>query len=360
MKEGFRSPSMDGDICITLNKDTGRKWVANKREVLNAIIRICEDYDSQGYRLTLRQLYYQLVAKDYIPNHDKVYKKLSSLKDEVVYSGLVDWNIFEDRGRIPQRSYFEYSVEDALGRTKRSYALNKQNGQPNHIEVWTEKDAISDILSRVTRPLTIHLVINKGYSSSTAMYAAYDRFVDKLRDGKKIVILYFGDHDPSGLDMIRDINDRTLFFMNNGIQKDSELEEVIEAWTMDGSDMSDACYAYNHDEDCCREHSEGDYFDSSMAFFKHHFKIVPIGLTMKQIEEYKPPHNPAKITDPRAKGYVKLFGQKSWEVDALTPPVMTKIVKDAIYDEMDQDTYQNVLDLESADKTRIDKMIDSL
>jgi hypothetical protein len=62
----------------------------------------------------------------------------------------------------------------------------------------------------------------------------------------------------------------------------------------------------------------------------NHFKIIPIGLTMEQIEQYKPPHNPAQITDPRAKDYVKKFGQKSWEVDALDPDTMIEIVEDKI------------------------------
>ena len=134
------------------------------------IISICKDYKEQGYTLTLRQLYYQLVAKDAIPNHDKVYKKLSSLKDDTVFGGLVDWNTFEDRGRVPIIAAYDESVASALRFAARTYRLNRQLHQPIHIEVWTEKDAISSILRRVTDPLGIRLVVNKGYSSSTAMY----------------------------------------------------------------------------------------------------------------------------------------------------------------------------------------------
>lgn len=362
MKERFKDSKIDGTISITLNKETGKKWTANKATILSAIISVCEDYQSQGYTLTLRQMYYQLVAKDLIPNHDKVYKKLSSLKDEVVYAGLVDWRIFEDRGRIPKRSYFEHSIQDAFRRTKNSYCLNRQLGQPKHIEVWTEKDAISAILERVTREQTIHLVVNKGYSSSTAMYGAYCRFMDAIGKGKKVVILYFGDHDPSGLDMIRDIRERTLFFMGEGSQKkESGMDAIIKNWSEDGDMMSDECYDYINDEDCRTDHFDGDtFFDSTKAFFKHHFEIRPIGLTMDQIEEYNPPHNPAKMTDPRAKWYIEKFGQRSWEVDALRPADMTDIVKDAIMEEVDIDIQNDLLEREEKDQGKIESIIDSL
>jgi hypothetical protein len=363
MKENFKKIQIKGTISITLDKESGKVWTENKATILQAIVKVCEDYDSQGYRMTLRQLYYQLVAKDLIPNHDKVYKKLSGLKDDCVYSGLVDWSIFEDRGRIPRRAYFENDVIGALGRTVDQYKLNRQLDQPKHIEVWTEKDAISDILSRVTNPMTIHLVVNKGYSSSTAMYAAYQRFIRQIENNKKIVILYFGDHDPSGLDMIRDIKERILFFMENGSQKDG-LQELMNEWELSEEgqefiDMHDEDFEYRkfYKDD---EGIESSYTDLDKMFFEHHFEIKPIGLTMDQIEEFNPPHNPAKITDPRAKEYVKKFGQKSWEVDALQPAVMTEIVSDAINEDLDQEIYDSTLEIEKKDQNEIKNIIENL
>ena len=134
----------------------------------------------------------------------------------MVYSGMVDWSAFEDRGRVPVNAYFEHDIPDALKRTLDSYRLDAQIDQPTHIEVWTEKDAISGILRQVTLPLCVPLVINKGYNSSTAMYNAYRRFCSVVQEGRKVKILYFGDHDPSGLDMVRDIKDRLIFMFANG------------------------------------------------------------------------------------------------------------------------------------------------
>lgn len=358
MREKFKDIKLDGTISITLDKATNRVWTEHKAVVLKAIVDVCEEYQSQGYRLTLRQMYYQLVAKDLIPNHDKVYKKLSSLKDECVYSGLVDWSIFEDRGRVPKRAYFEENVVGALQRTVDFYKLDRQLDQPNHIEVWTEKDAISDILIRVTDPMTIHLVVNKGYSSSTAMYAAYQRFVERIQNGKNVVILYFGDHDPSGLDMVRDIEDRIMYFLRNG---SAFNQDIIDEW-VEYQDFYDLRDKYMHDHSYWVLHPDGEteQLDYTRIFFEERFTIKPIGLTMEQIQEYKPPHNPAKITDPRAKDYVKQFGQKSWEVDALTPAIMTQIVSDAIDEELDHEIYETTLKMERDDQDEIKEIIENL
>ena len=119
MKEQFRNIKLDGAINMNI-ADKGEPkmyWKAQKRDIINSIIEVCNEYRRGGYVLTLRQLYYQLVGKDLIPNKDKVYKKLSSLKDEVVYSGMVDWDVFEDRGRVPSTPYYENSIADALSYT---------------------------------------------------------------------------------------------------------------------------------------------------------------------------------------------------------------------------------------------------
>jgi hypothetical protein len=334
-------------------------WVADKESIVNSIVEIAEEYDDAGDNLTLRQLYYQLVARDIIPNHDKVYKKISSIKDDVVYAGLVDWDIFEDRGRKPVNAYYEEDVSDALQRTLNSYVLHHQKGQPIHIEVWTEKDAISGILRKVTLPYTISLVINKGYNSSTAMYEAYNRFCQKIEEGKKVSILYFGDHDPSGLDMIRDIRDRLMFMFVNGERRHQVgIRNRKEDWQ---NQMLEEGLPEHLEEDESLWDLEADSkFDWVTAFFKEHFEIIQVGLTMEQIRRYNPPHNPAKITDPRAKDYIEQFGQVSWEVDALSPQVMRDIVDEAIKTKMDYAIYESVLEKESQDREKLRTIIEDL
>jgi len=223
----------------------GKKSLAH----LEKINEIISDYQAQGYKLTLRQLYYQLVSRNVIANHDREYKKLSRVLTDGRMSGIVDWDAIEDRLRVPQNVYSVNDIYEALQDTIDQYRLKRQEGQKNHIEVWVEKDAISNVLKRVTQKYGINILVNRGYGSVTAMKDAYERYVWRIRKGQNAVILYLGDHDPSGLDMIRDISKR--------------VNEMLDY------------HAYS-----CQ--------------------VVPIALTMEQIKEHDPPPNPAKLTDSRS------------------------------------------------------------
>lgn len=295
MKQAFRGTSLNKKSMAHLNK-------------VNEII---EDYQAQGYKLTLRQLYYQLVSRNVIANHDREYKKLSRILTEGRMCGLVDWDAIEDRLRRPQNVYTVVDIEDALQDTYDQYRLNRQLGQSKHIEVWVEKDAISNVLKRVTQKYGINILVNRGFASVTAIKDAYNRFKRKIKDGKDVVILYLGDHDPSGLDMIRDINARV-------------------------SEMLDYDFAYSRDM----------------------FTVDPIALTMPQIKKYNPPPNPAKVTDSRSPKYIEKYGQVSWEVDALPPEVLHKILEDNILQNLDKTKYNNMLVKERKEKAKILQFID--
>jgi hypothetical protein len=312
MKEKFEERKLTGTFTISLNR--GGSWSADKSEVVHKMREIVEDYQEQGYKLTLRQLYYQLVARDIIPNDDKAYKKISALLDDCRYCGFIDWDSIEDRGRVPDTPYFEYSLQDALNRTLSSYKLDRRKGQMNYIELWTEKDAISNILSEGVYDYTITLCVNKGFTSSSAMYNAYKRFSRKILAGYDVIVLYFGDHDPSGLDMVRDIRERITHFMTNG--------------------------------------------DTYIDFSK--FRIDHIGLTMEQIKELNPPSNPAKISDPRAAGYIAKYGEISWEVDALNPEILLEIVEKSIKEYLDYDAFNRVKQIELNEKAKLKEIIENI
>lgn len=370
MREYFEERTLTGSIKIVL--DGARTWAADKLSLCKAILAIVTDYQKRGYRLTLRQLYYQLVAADAIPNHDKVYKKIGTLLDDIRYSGRIDWDAIEDRGRVPKLPYFVESIEHAVKDTIDTYRLDRQLGQTRHIELWTEKDAISNILYQVTHRFHVRLVINKGYTSSSAMYQAYERFVESIIKGQPITILYFGDHDPSGLDMVRDINDRLLQFFTHGkqISGNEPLQKNLDDWWYETSesfwDLVDGGYLeervakrIERAEDVEIRDSE-EYEAAKWKRYFHEnnlFEVKSIGLTMDQINQYRLPHNPAKITDPRAAEYVKKHGQKSWEVDALKPDVLTALVEDAILNVMDAKPYNDMLKKEAKEKKELEKFI---
>lgn len=267
-------------------------------ERLEEINEIIEEYGAQGYKLTLRQLYYQLVSRDIIPNKQSEYAKLSHLLKNGRMGGVVDFDAIEDRIRVPKRPYWVNGVTDAINDTIKQYRLDRQEGQDVYIECWSEKDALSNILYRVSSHYHIYLVINRGYSSCTAMHDAHERFEDHDNN----VILYMGDHDPSGLDMVRDIQDRL------------------------------------------------DEFGSNV-------EVVPVALTTSQVRQYDPPPNPAKITDPRAKWYIKEYGGTSWEVDALEPRALHKLLEQHIECRIDIGKFDKIIEQEKEDKATLKEML---
>lgn len=283
----------------------------NNISKLDKINTIVEEYKKQGYRLTLRQLYYQLVSRDIISNNLREYAKLSGLLTKGRMAGVVDWDVIEDRLRVPFMPYHCDDIPDSIKDTVDQYCLPRQRNQPVHIEVWVEKDALSGVLRPVTSKYGVYLMVNRGYSSTTAMHDAFRRIAEAIQNDQTAVILYLGDHDPSGIDMIRDIKERVDSFFGR-IVPDSV------------------------------------------------FKVDRIALTQQQIAQYDPPPNPAKLTDPRADWYIKKYGTTCWEVDALTPPVLHKLVEDNVKSLMDLDMYDEVLDDENIDREKLQKLADRI
>lgn len=279
---------------------------ANK-ERLDAVNEIIKEYQADGYTLTLRQLYYQLVSRDVIPNKQAEYSKLSTLLKEGRMGGIVDWDAIEDRLRRPSEPSSWDSPKDAMEALISQYQLPRMSLQKSYIEVWVEKDALSGVLKRITEKYHIPILVNRGYSSVSAMYDAYRRFAARLDDDKEdVIIFYLGDFDPSGMDMIRDVEDRI------------------------------------------KEFAKKHYTDFPL-------KVIPIALTREQIKQYNPPPNPAKLTDPRAKAFVKEHGGTSWEVDALPPNILNSLLEEAILDNISIPIYEYFVGKEEADK---DKMRD--
>lgn len=359
MKEKFEDRKITGSLRIKLDRDDhdcGKYWEEDKSVIINAILSTVRRYENMGYTLTLRQLYYQLVATNAMPNDQACYSKLSTLLDDCRYSGIVDWDSIEDRGRVPHTPYYEDSVADSLRRTLLSYKLDRRIGQKNYVELWTEKDAISNIMKDSVRDYTITVGINKGFASSTAIYNAYRRFVDEILEGRKVTVLYFGDHDPSGLSMITDIRYRLELMMSKGDYTDKlfrlvEAEELVRL--AEKYDLFDLAYEAN-------ESGDKETFAQYMALglIKDRFEIRHIGLTKEQITKFNLPSNPAKLSDPRAKAYVAEHGDVSWEVDALNPKDIVSIVKDALTDLLDSEAYNKILPKEDSDRELLSKFIE--
>ncbi len=97
-------------------------------------------------------------------------------------------------------------------------------------------------------------------------------------------------------------------------------------------------------------------FNTSSPFV-YCFEVVPIALLWDQIQEYSPPPNPAKITDPRAKDYIAKYGPTSWEVDALNPELLNLLLTKEITRNLDEDKYNAVLQLETDHRNQLRTLI---
>jgi len=274
--------------------------IATANEIITKYLRA-------GLRLTLRQLYYQFVAHHDLPNTEKSYKNLGKLISDARLAGLIDWNAIEDRGRVPVRPNEWNSISDICNVVVDTFRLPRWAGQPNYVELWVEKQALAGVLEPVAEEHHVTLMVNKGYSSQSAMFDAAVRFVRAYKSGghEQGYVLYIGDHDPSGEDMVRDVNDRLYMFGTR------ELE------------------------------------------------VRKIALTMAQVEEYDPPPNPAKLTDSRAAAYIDQHGDSSWEVDALDPETLVRLITDQFDELLDRDMMQEIIDREDSQKQRLQAVIDS-
>lgn len=294
---------------------------AKTRAILRVIIDIIEDYAQQGFRLTLRQLYYQLVARDLIPNQENSYKRIGEIVSRARRGGYIHWDAIEDRVRVPQ-SPSEFRDLDALiNAAIHSYRLPRHQGQDIYVELWVEKDALAGVLAPIADDYHITLMVNRGYSSTSAMKEAGSRVREKCEElgVEEAVILYLGDLDPSGEDMVRDVQDRVDEYLNRGRLLDSDM---------------------NAETDEERE--------ERLPFVD--IRVEKIALTPEQVDKYDPPPNPAKLTDSRAQKYIEEHGDSSWEVDALPPQVLRAVIEERLDELIDTALIDTIKEKEEADK----------
>lgn len=266
---------------------------------------IVDEYKEQGYDLTLRQLYYQFVARDIIPNNQKSYDNLGALVNNARLAGLVDWRAIEDRTRNIRNTFHWEDPKRLLVNAAKQFDLDKWAGQDEYVEVWVEKDALVGIVGQAAETFDVPYFSCRGYVSQSEMWGAAQRIMRKLDDHDRATIIHLGDHDPSGKDMTRDIEERLNMFV------------------------------------------------SHHGFSPHSVTIQRVALEMGQIRKYNPPPNPAKLTDSRCGKYIAKYGHNSWELDALEPSVLESIIKDAVLEHLDLDLYEKMEQKESGIKSRL-------
>jgi len=255
-------------------------------EMIKLCNEIIEEFSAQGFELTLRQLYYQLVSRAVIPNNEKSYDNIGALISDARLAGLVDWEAIVDRTRYLRALSHWNDPSEVIEDGAQQYRVDCWADQPKRLEVWVEKDALVDVIGKVANQFDVPFFSCRGYTSQSEMYGAAQRLVNYQNQGQSVVIIHLGDHDPSGIDMSRDIEDRLTMF--------------------------------------CEYHGAPD------------IALKRLALNKPQILAYKPPPNPAKLTDCRAVKYIEQHGNESWELDALNPKVIADMIRAEINKHLDK------------------------
>jgi hypothetical protein len=266
----------------------------------NAIIA---EYRAAGYQLTLRQLYYQHVARGMIENTIKSYNWLGDLISDGRVAGLVDWEGIVDRTRGLAGLATYDAPEQMIRAARAGYRRDLWEDQPVRPEVWVEKEALADVVERVCNNLRVDFLACRGYVSQSELWRAGRRMAARVSRGQRSVVLHLGDHDPSGLDMTRDNRERLSLFAGVPVG------------------------------------------------------VVRLALNMDQVIQYAPPPNPAKVTDARFAKYQAEHGDSSWELDALNPPVIAEIIRTAVAAFRDNKRWDAALRAEVDDLKWLDDVV---
>ena len=254
------------------------------------------EFREQGFTLTLRQLYYQFVARGLLENKQRSYKNLGTLISDGRMAGLIDWHAIEDRTRKLEKLSSWQGPEELMKIAAEGFRRDRWTDQPTRVEVWIEKEALAGVFEPICKELEVPFFCCRGYPSKSEMWRGAMRFTQARKAHRQDgLILHFGDHDPSGMNMTEDI-------------------------------------------------------EGQMRTFGAQILVDRQALNMDQVDEYQPPPNPAKESDSRAAKYIQEYGHESWELDALSPMALSDLVKDAVLEVRDDEVWQESLDRDDEDR----------
>jgi hypothetical protein len=267
---------------------------------------IITEYLDQGHKLTLRQLFYQFPARGLLPNTFKEYKRLGRIIVDARDGGLIDRGAIEDRGRKVNNHPFWDDPAGIISAAAEQYREDLWAGQRYRPEVWIEKDALLGVIEGVCTELRVPYFAHRGNNSQTLQYQAGKRFAEYLDQGLIPKVLNLTDHDPNGIDMTRDNEKRIALYARADIE------------------------------------------------------VRRIALTMDQVRHYRPPPNFAKEKDRRFAAYVRQFGTtECWELDALSPTVISDLIRNQIEALIDQKLWRKAVASEDRSREMLARVADN-
>ena len=259
---------------------TPTKFRSETQEIIDHANEIIQEYQQAGYRITLRQLYYQFVSRNLVENNMKSYQRINTAIGKGRMGGMIDWDAIEDRTRNLISLPHWHSPQGIIDACAAQYHIDLWQDQARRVEVWIEKDALVGVIEKTCQHWDCAYMSCRGYTSLSEMHKAATRIIEANEAGYDYAILYAGDHDPSGSDMSRDIQQR------------------LEAFGAD-------------------------------------FDFKRIALNLGQVRDHELPPNRIKETDSRSGTYRQQYGTGCWELDALPPSKLNKIIECAIVECLD-------------------------
>lgn len=291
---------------MTLITYREQRFSLNVLEVISQAQVIISEYQDQGFSLTLRQLYYQFVSRDLIPNNLRSYKRLGDVVNNARMAGYISWDAIEDRTRnMTDWQHFD-GPREAIEQARSGYFIDRWDNQPCRVVVLIEKDALVGVIEGVCNEYDVPFMACRGYMSQSEQWRLGRRLADYRERGQTPIVLHLGDHDPSGIDMTRDNVDRLALFA------DEEVE------------------------------------------------VRRLALNYDQVERYRPPPNPTKFTDSRARGYIREFGRSCWELDALEPRVIVALLRAELAALVDDDLWAETAERQQDERGVLDRFIEQL
>jgi hypothetical protein len=262
-----------------------RRLHAKTLRAIGQANEIIESFRARGFVLTLRQCFYQHVARGLLENTQGEYKRLGDVVKSGRRAGLIDWDAIEDRTRYVRESASWGSPSELIEAAAEGYREDLWRDQAFRVEVWIEKDALLGVIEGVCEEWRAPYFACRGNNSESEQYKAGKRFAAYREMGVTPIVLHLGDHDPNGLDMTRDNRDRLSMFAGGPVE------------------------------------------------------VRRLALNMDQIERYRPPPNFAKEADSRYSAYAAKYGSECWELDALDPTVIADLIGDEIEGLIDRDPW---------------------
>jgi hypothetical protein len=253
--------------------------------------------------MTVRQLFYRLVSANVIPNDTPSYLRVSECMTKARDDGRCSFDWIADRSRPDYRAGGFIDAVEYANTVRGAYSKNHWETQPEHVELWVEKDAIIGSIERTCKDLGVTIRVGRGYWSTTAAHEIAEYF-DTIE--KPITAFYLGDHDPSGRDIPRDLEERVRRYGRRSI---FDVERLA-----------------IHKADIIA------------------FDLPPLPLKKKA---------DGSDSDPRAKKFRVEHGTQAVELDALPPVELRRRIEEAIKRHTDESAWEESVQIEIAEKGRI-------